>query len=327
MESEIRIEHLSKSFDSHLILDDISLDVKKGDIYGVLGLSGAGKSTLVRCINSLETFESGAIYFHDRLLCSPTKRVSREDKRMIGMIFQSFNLLDQKTCLENVMIGLEIHKVDRKKRKEIAMDALRRVSLEDKCNAYPSELSGGQKQRVSIARCLALKPEVILSDEATSALDSENTKSILSLLSSLNKNEGITIIMISHQLNTIEAICNKVCILDKAKIVENGAIDDVFLSPKADITKQLIFSSKIHTNLDEKKMLRILFDGNADEPILSEIVLNCNVLVNLIYADTRVKDGKIYGQTVIQRPVDEKEYRKVLQFLSLKGIKAEEVEL
>ncbi len=327
METEIKIEHLSKSFDGKKVIDDVSFEIEKGDIYGVLGLSGAGKSTLVRCINSLETFEEGKIYFKDRLLCSPTVKASRDDKRMIGMIFQSFNLLDQKNCLENVMIGLEIHKVEKKKRKEIAMEALKRVGLDDKWDSYPSQLSGGQKQRVSIARCLALKPEVILSDEATSALDSENTKSVLSLLSSLNKNEGITIIMISHQLNTIEAICNKVCILDKAKIVENGNIDDVFLSPKADITKQLLYSNKIHTNLDEKKMLRILFDGNADEPILSEIVLNCNVLVNLVYADTKVKDGKIYGQTVIQKPIDEKDYKKVLQFLNFKSIKYEEVEL
>lgn len=327
MESEIRIEHLTKKFDDHIVLNDISLDIKKGDIYGILGLSGAGKSTLVRCINSLETFEEGNIYFKDKLLCSPTQKVSRENKRMIGMIFQSFNLLDQKNCLENVMIGLEIHKIDRKKRKEIAMDALKRVGLEDKWNAYPSQLSGGQKQRVSIARCLALKPEVILSDEATSALDSENTKSILSLLSSLNKEEGITIIMISHQLNTIEAICNKVCIIDKACIVENGNINDVFLEPKAEITKQLLYSNKIHTNLDDKKMIRILFDGNVDEPIISEIVLNCNVLVNVVFADTRVNEGKMYGQTVIKRPVDEKEYNKVLQFLTIKNIKYEEVEL
>ncbi len=327
MESEIRIEHLCKSFDSHIVLDDISLDIKKGDIYGVLGLSGAGKSTLVRCINSLETFESGNIYFKEKLLCSPSKKAGGEDKRQIGMIFQSFNLLDQKNCLDNVMIGLEIHKVEKKKRKEIALEALRRVGLEDKWNSYPSQLSGGQKQRVSIARCLALKPEVILSDEATSALDAENTKSVLSLLQSLNKSDGITIVMISHQLSAIEAICNKVCILDKAKIVENGNIDDVFLSPKAEITKQLLYSNKIHTNLDEKRMLRILFDGNVDEPILSQIVLNCNVMVNLVYADTKVKDGKVYGQTVIQRPVNEKEYRKVLQFLALKNIKVEEVEL
>ncbi len=323
--SEISIRNISKSFDDKKVLSNISLEIEKGDIYGVLGLSGAGKSTLVRCINGLETFDEGEIYYEDQLLCSPTKRVKREDQRKLAMIFQSFNLLQQKTVLKNVEVALEIAKYPRKERKQKALDALELVGLSDKINAYPSQLSGGQQQRVAIARALVLDPKVILSDEATSALDPETTNSILDLLKELNQKMGLTIIMISHQMNVIERICNKVAIIDNSQIVEKGNMSDVFLSPKTDITKSLIYANHVDTRLEDDKYIRILFDGNVDEPLIANIVQDCQILVSIVYADTKVSEHKVYGQTIIRRPSEEKDVQKIEKYLNLKGISYEEV--
>lgn len=325
--SELKIEHLTKSFSSQVILDDISLTVEKGDIYGVLGLSGAGKSTLVRCINGLETFQNGKIYFEDELLCSSTKRVEITKKKDIAMIFQQFNLLKQKSVLDNVILALDAQKEKMKKdeKRNRALMALKLVSLEDQINKYPSQLSGGQQQRVAIARALVLNPKVILCDEATSALDPETTETILDILKKLNKELGLTIIMISHQMNVIEKICNKVAIIDKAKIVENGLLQDVFLNPKTDIAKQLIYSNKVNTKLSDELLLRILFDGNTDEPLVSNIVMECKILVSILYADTKVVNNLVYGQTIIKMPKDKAQQEKLEKYLTLKNIKYEEV--
>lgn len=360
--AEIEIRNLSKSFDNHKVLDDISLKIEKGDIYGVLGLSGAGKSTLVRCINGLETFDEGEILYRGETLCSPNEKISRANQRKIAMIFQSFNLLQQRTVLKNVQLPLELDSslIEERKqfllqqqkeelsnvsdksakkelekkykekikniKKDLALEALEKVGLLDKANQYPSQLSGGQCQRVAIARALVLKPEVILSDEATSALDPETTLSILDLLKDLNKSLGLTIIMISHQMNAIEYICNKVAIISKAKIIEEGNISDVFLAPKADISKSLIYANHVHTKLSNHRLVRILFDGDVDEPLLSNVVQDCQIIVSIVYADTKVVDNKAYGQTIIKRPKDEKDAQKLFKYLSLKGVKYEEVE-
>ena len=320
---ELSIKNVSKSFGNNVVLNDISLNVNKGDIFGVLGLSGAGKSTLVRCINGLETFDQGEIYFRDELLCNNKIKVSREHRRKIGMIFQQFNLLEQRTVLGNVMLGLEFQGV--KDAKEIALAALKEVGLAEKSNAYPSQLSGGQQQRVAIARVLALKPDIILCDEATSALDPETTIQILDILKRLNKDYGITIVMISHQLEAIEYICNKVAIIDKAKIVEQGDLSEVFLNPKTSIAKNLVYSNQVKTMLDDDKMLRIIFDGNSDEPVIANIVTRCSILVSIVYANTKVIDGKIYGQLVLKLPKNENEIEKLEKYLTLQNIKYEEV--
>ena len=322
----LEIHNLTKSYDGKVVLNDISLDVEKGDIYGILGLSGAGKSTLVRCINSLEDFDSGEILYDGKVLCSPNNPIKREERRKIGMIFQSFNLLQQKTALSNVLLGLKINHVDKKERLSLALDALRRVGLEDKKDSYPSQLSGGQQQRVAIARVLALKPEVILSDEATSALDNENTMSILSLLKSLNQEYGLTILMISHQMNVIEDICNKVAIIDHANIIEKGNMSDVFLNPQSEITRKLVYSNKVYTALDNHNLIRILFDGNVDEPIISNIVSQCGIAVSIVYASSQVVEGKVYGQTLIKSPKNEAEREKLKKYLTLRNVKFEEVE-
>lgn len=324
--AELVISHLSKSFGEKKVLDDVSLEIEKGDIFGVLGISGAGKSTLVRCINGLETFDSGEIWYQGKLLSSPDVRIARSDRMRIAMIFQSFNLLQQSNVLKNVMLALEIKGYPKQEMKQKALDCLSRVGLADYASAYPSQLSGGQQQRVAIARSLALDPEVLLCDEATSALDPETTMEILELLSSLNKEYGITIVMISHQINAIESICNKVAVIDKAKIVEQGETYEVFLAPKSEATKRIIYTNRVHTKLSDQKLVRISFDGNVDEPLISEIVSTCGILVSLVHADTRVQEGKAYGVTIIQKPSDEKDARKLYRFLELKGVKYEEVD-
>jgi len=321
--SILEIKHLVKSFNNHKVLDDISLKVEKKDIYGILGLSGAGKSTLVRSINGLETFDSGEIYFHDELLCSKTKKIERLNQRKIAMIFQGFNLLEQRDVLGNVLFALEISKESNKEEK--ALEALKRVNLSDKLHAYPANLSGGEKQRVAIARALVLAPEILLCDEATSALDPDTTNQILKILKELNKDLGLTIIMISHQINVIEEICNKVAIIDKSKIVENGDLSDVFLAPKTLIARELTYSNHINTMLDEHKMIRFIFNGNQDEPLLANIVQECNILVSIVYADTKVIDNKIYGQLIIKLPANNKEVTILKKYLKLHAINFEEV--
>ncbi len=322
----LEIRNLSKRYGEKKVLDGVSLSIEKGDIYGILGLSGAGKSTLVRCINSLESFDEGEIYYEGKLIVSPSSPLKRGERRNFGMIFQSFNLLQQKSVLDNVLLGLKINKIRKEERMPRAIDALRKVGLEDKLKSYPSELSGGQCQRVAIARVLALNPSVLLSDEATSALDPETTSSLLELLKSLNRDYGLTILMISHQMNVIESICNKVAIIDKSKIVETGEMSEVFLNPRCDITKKLIYSNKLSTSLDEHKMIRILFDGNVDEPLISRIVADCQILVSIVYADTKLVGNKVYGQTIIKAPHEAKDCEKLKRYLSLKQVKFEEVE-
>ncbi len=326
--AKIELKQVSKSYGNKKVLNNVNLVVEEKDIYGVLGLSGAGKSTLVRCINGLETFEEGEIYFNDFLLCSNNKKIERKNIEKIQMIFQHFNLLEQRTVLGNVLLALEISKRGNKKERiEKSLKALETVGLKDKVNAYPSELSGGQKQRVAIARALVLEPEVLLSDESTSALDPETTISILELLKKLNKELGLAIIMISHQMNVIEQICNKVAIIDNATIVENGPLADVFLNPKTDIARNLIFSNHVNTKLSNNKVIRLIFDGNADDSIVADIVQDCAIKVSIVYADTKVINDKIYGQLAIKRPEDDKDNLKLEKYLNLHNIKYEVVDV
>ena len=362
----LRINSICKRYDTNVVLDHVSLDVNKGDIYGVLGLSGAGKSTLVRCINGLEVPDEGEIIFNDEVISSKDVKISRASRMRISMIFQGFNLLEQKTVLDNVQLALEFsshttktnkeeikeiknryknllkeNKSNKEKVKELkeqeayeiakcshkeAFEALEQVNLDSKWNSYPSSLSGGQKQRVAIARALMTHPDILLSDEATSALDPETTQSILELLKDLNKKMGLTIIIISHQMNVVESICNKVAIIDKAKIVENGLLSDIFLNPQSEIARKLIYSNRLNTKLSSHKLLRIVFDGNADEPLVANIVQDCSIIISIVHADSKVIDNKVYGQMVVKLPKHERDIEKLKKYLELKNVKYEEVE-
>ena len=248
-----------------------------------------------------------------------------EKRRSMSMIFQGFNLLSQRTALRNVCFPLEIAGVPRKLAVEKARDLLKLVGLEDRENAYPSQLSGGQKQRVAIARALASDPQVLLCDEATSALDPNTTSAILELLKRINRDIGVTIVVITHEMKVVEQICNKVAVISNAKIVENGLLSEIFLNPKTEITKKLIYSDKVSTKLSSSNFIRVIFDGNVDEPLIANIVQECNILVSIVHADTKVIQDKVYGQMVFKLPYHKKDIEKLKTYLNYKNIKYEEV--
>lgn len=244
--SVIEIRHLSKRFtvDGHTLeaLRDISLTVEKGEIYGIIGMSGAGKSTLVRSVNYLEKPSDGIVLVDGVDLGSLTERELRKKRREIGMIFQNFNLLEQRNVIGNICFPLEITGVKKKAARDRARELLRLVNLEDKETAYPSQLSGGQKQRVAIARALATEPRILLCDEATSALDPQTTKAILDLLKEIHEKLGITILIITHQMSVVTEICQKVAIIDGGRLVEEGDVGEIFASPRTDAARELISS-------------------------------------------------------------------------------------
>ena len=240
----IEIKDLNKSFKSKEgeinALSSIGLTVKRGEIVGIIGFSGAGKSTLVRCINALERPDSGSIEVNGENVCALKGKKLLDLRRNVGMIFQNFNLLQQKTVLKNVLFPLEVAGVKKAEALERAMKLLEEVNLSDKCKAYPSQLSGGQKQRVAIARALALNPQVLLCDEATSALDPETTGQILELIRKFNEKYNLTVVVISHQLAVVKSVCNRVAVIDKGKICETGTVDEVFTNPSSDAAKRLL---------------------------------------------------------------------------------------
>lgn len=320
MDKILEIKNLSKKFNNLQVLSNISLNIYKKDIYGILGLSGAGKSTLIRCINGLEQFDEGEILYEGKKVT-----FDRNYRRNVAMIFQQFNLLDQRTVLKNVELPLELFK--EKNRKEKAIKYLELVGLKDKLNAYPSQLSGGQKQRVAIARALMSEPKILLCDEATSSLDPDTTNQILELLSKLNKELGLTIIMISHQMNVIEKICNKVAIIDNSKIVEDGNTEDIFLFPKTEISKKILYSGHINTELDSSKILKIIFNGEIDTPIVANIIQDCNITLSIIYADSKVVNNRIYGQLIFKLPQLEQDVKKIEKYLTMKKINYKEEDI
>lgn len=315
----LKISNLTKSYGNNVILNNIDLEVERKDIYGILGFSGAGKSTLIRCINGLEKYDSGEILYEGTYA-----KFDSEYRRNVSMIFQSFNLLEQRTVLKNVELPGEL--INDKDRCEKAKKMLEIVGLKQKTDYYPANLSGGEKQRVAIARALMTNPKILLCDEATSALDPETTNQILDLLLKLNRELELTIIMISHQMNVIERICNKVAVLDKSKIVENGNCQDIFLSPKTEVGRKMVYSGHLNTDLSDEKLIKIKFNGEIDTPIVANIITDCNVLVSIIYADSKVVDGRVYGQIIFKTPKDKKETEKVERYLDLKSISYEEVD-
>ncbi|MDR1183298.1 MAG: ATP-binding cassette domain-containing protein [Coriobacteriales bacterium] len=240
----IEFRHLSKTYvtknGSHEALRDISLTIADGDIFGIIGPSGAGKSTLVRCINLLERPTAGQLFIDDVDVTDYRGRQLFDLRSSIGMIFQDFNLFAQRNVLENVLFPLEIRHDNRKEAHERAHDLLKTVGIADKSASYPSQLSGGQQQRVAIARALANHPRIMLCDEATSALDSLTTDSILSLLEDINRRLKVTVVIITHTMSVVEAICNKVAVIDDSRIVEQGEVQEIFNNPQASITKRLL---------------------------------------------------------------------------------------
>lgn len=322
----ISIRNLTKTFLTKsgdvTALKDIDLDIKRGEVFGIIGLSGAGKSTLVRCMNLLEKPTQGKVFLDGVDLCTLPNKQLLKARRSMGMIFQSFNLLMQSTALKNICFPLEISGVDKKEAEKRARELLDIVGLSDKEKAYPAQLSGGQKQRIAIARALATNPKVLLCDEATSALDPTTTRSILSLLKEINQKLGITIVVITHEMSVIEEICQRVAIIDSSKIVEMGRVDDIFVRPQSAMAKKLIFpDGKSDAQFKGKKCLRIVFDGNSSfEPVIGNMILECQSAVNILFADTKNIDGKAFGQIVVQLPENERAIKRMYSYLSMQNV-------
>ena len=332
MEPIIEIKNLSKTFGSGnsqvVALQDVNLQVRQGDIFGIIGLSGAGKSTLVRCINLLERPDEGQVLFHGQNLMTLKEKDLRLQRRKISMIFQSFNLLEQRTNLDNICFPLELSGVSRKDARKRAMELLETVGLPDKAGAYPSQLSGGQKQRIAIARALASDPEVLLCDEATSALDPQTTDSILKLIQKINKERGITVIIITHQMSVIEQICHRVAILENGEVAEVGKVEDVFSNPRSKAGRRLVSPSVALPLTDEMPIARIAFNGNtSSDPIIASVAMDLGIKVSIMGADTRNVDGRAFGTMLISLPEELSERRRVLDYLNkFEGVTAEEVQ-
>ena len=332
MEPIIEIKNLSKTFGSGdnqvAALQDVNLQIQPGEIFGIIGLSGAGKSTLVRCINLLERPNEGKVLFHGDDLMGLKEKDLRMQRRKISMIFQSFNLLEQRTNLDNICFPLELSGVPKKEARKRAMELLETVGLPDKANAYPVQLSGGQKQRIAIARALASDPEVLLCDEATSALDPQTTDSILKLLQKINQERGITVIIITHQMSVIEQICHRVAILDHGEVAEIGRVEDVFSNPKSKAGRRLVSPSIPLPVTSDMPIARIAFNGNtSSDPIIASVALDLGVKVSIMGADTRNVDGRAFGTMLISLPEELSQRRKVLDYLNnFEGVVAEEVQ-
>lgn len=334
MEPIIEIKNLTKTFGSGEnqveALRDVNISVESGEIFGIIGLSGAGKSTLVRCINLLERPNEGQVLFHGQNMMTMTDKQLRLQRRKITMIFQSFNLLEQRTALDNICFPLELVGTPRKEAVKRAKELLEIVGLPDKANAYPVQLSGGQKQRIAIARALATDPEVLLCDEATSALDPKTTDSILKLLQEINRERGITVIIITHQMSVIEQICHRVAILDHGDVAEIGKVVDVFHNPQSEAGRRLVSPEAANLPLStwEGPVARIAFNGNASaDPIIATLAMDLGVKVSILGADTRNIDGKAFGTMLISLPEDLATKRKVMDYLNaLEGVHTEEVQ-
>ncbi len=326
----IKLENVTKTFkvkgNKVTAVNDVSLTIEKGEIFGIIGFSGAGKSTLVRCMNLLEVPTSGSVFFDGHDLIKAKSKELRGYRRKIGMIFQQFNLLEQRNVLANVCYPLELEGVSKKEARAKAGELLKLVDLEDKEKSYPSQLSGGQKQRVAIARALATNPEVLLCDEATSALDPITTKGVLSLIKRINKELGVTIVVITHEMKVVEQICDRVAIMNQGVVEEVGSVREIFLNPQTETSRKLVLTGEDKNDLTNgKNSIRIVFDGlSSYEPVLANLILETKVKLNILGANTEDIGGTAYGQMLIERP-DEKSVEIIKKYLDGIGVKFEEI--
>lgn len=317
----IELRNLNKTFHTQdgalTALDDINLTVQDGEIFGIIGLSGAGKSTLVRCMNLLERPTHGEVLVDGQDLMNLSPAGLREVRRNIGMIFQSYNLLEQRTVLRNVLYPLELTHEDRRTARTRAMQLLELVGLADRASAYPAQLSGGQKQRVAIARALATNPHYLLCDEATSALDPATTDSILALLQTINRTLGVTVVVITHEMAVVDRICHRVAVIDNSRIVEMGAVDAIFANPRSAIARELILPHvKVAATVRGGAHVRLAFNGESTyKPLVSALILETGVPVSILFADTRDIGGKTYGQILLELPGEDRLAQRVTAWL------------
>ncbi|MSS64880.1 methionine ABC transporter ATP-binding protein [Velocimicrobium porci] len=336
--SEIVIEKLSKTYRSKdgtvEALKNVNLSIESGDIYGIIGMSGAGKSTLVRCMNFLERPTEGRVLIKGKSLGDFSKKGLRKQREEIGMIFQHFNLLMQKSVLENVCFPLYIQGKRKKEARKKAYELLKLVGLSDKEQAYPSQLSGGQKQRVAIARALASNPKILLCDEATSALDPQTTSSILELLKEINSQMGITIVIITHQMSVVREICSHVAIMKDGEVVEQGLVTEIFSHPKSAVAKELIRKDSaqepmgrqtVQNIIQSGEQIRIVFSENsAFEPVIANLILTFHEPVNILKADTKNVGGVAKGEMILEFSKDSKNTEAMKRYLRERGLEIEE---
>ena len=329
----IHIENMKKIYNPGenevRALDGIDLDIEKGDLVAIVGHSGSGKSTLMNMLGCLDTPTSGKYVLDGQDVASMTdNQLADVRNKEIGFIFQGFNLISNLDAVGNVELPLVYRGVSKNERKQLAMEALKSVGLEERMKAYPAQLSGGQKQRVAIARAMSTNPKVLLCDEATSALDPNTTKSILELLKKINRELGITVIVITHEMAVIESICDRVAIIDHSHIAESGKVSEIFSGPKSEIGRQLILGETAgqKTSFARARQIRVIFNGQeSSEPIISNMVLACKVPVNILLADTHDIGGKAMGQMLLQLPEDEVDAGRICNYLKTVGVTYEEV--
>ena len=323
----IELKDLSKVYKTSereiVALDGINLTIQDGEIFGIIGLSGAGKSTLVRCINLLERPTGGEVIIDGKSLTELPRRELLKLRQQIGMIFQGFNLLEQRNVIKNICFPLELAGVKKEDAQARALELLKLVGLEDRASSYPSQLSGGQKQRVAIARALATKPKYLLCDEATSALDPNTTRQILDLLKEINEKLGVTIVVITHEMRVIDRICDSVAVIDSSHIAEVGKVSAVFSNPQSQIARDLIVpkDSTVISTAGGRR-IRLIFDckDKTNDPLISRMVLECGAPVNILLADTRIFEGVRHGHMVIELPNDKREADIIITWLSSSSV-------
>ena len=335
----IEVSHVSKPFKTKdavvEALKDINLEIEEGDIYGIIGMSGAGKSTLVRCLNFLEVPTEGQVTVEGKNLRDLTEGQLLDERKHMAMIFQHFNLLMQKNVLDNVCFPLLIQGKKKGEARARARELLDIVGLADREKSYPAQLSGGQKQRVAIARALASNPRILLCDEATSALDPQTSGAILALLEQINRDYGITIVLITHQMSVVRQICTKVAIMSLGEIKEKGNVNDIFSHPRTKEARELLLKDPDSgyddaltwtEELKAERKIRIVFSTNSSfEPVIANMVLMTGKPVNILRADTKNVGGIARGEMILGLPDDPESQRLILSYLEDRGLDVEEV--
>ena len=344
----IKLDHITQTYKTpegreFKALDDVSIEIRPGEIFGIIGRSGAGKSTLVRCINLLNRPSEGTVTVDGKNLTELSEDELRESRCSIGMIFQHFNLLSSRTVYDNVALPLELVGTPKNVIREKVEPLLKLVGLTEHAHKYPSQLSGGQKQRVGIARALTNDPKVLLSDEATSALDPETTVATLALLKRINKELGLTIVMITHEMQVVKQICERVVVMNYGKIVEQGKVVDIFMSPQHETTKALIGNvmardmpasildrfrkaRENHPNSDAVYLLRLAFSGNeVTRPVISECSRRFNLDFNILRGTVDDVQGQTLGSLTVLIEAESSVFIEAVNFLRENGVVVEEI--
>ena len=316
----IRIEHIEKHYGKLHVIKDVSLEINQGEVFGIVGRSGVGKSTLLRCINALESLSQGEIYIDELSISSLSEQGVRALRKKVSMIFQNFNLLSQKTALSNVALPMEVWGGNKAQIQIRAKELLDLVGLSEKYHSKPRSLSGGEKQRVAIARALALNPEILLCDEATSALDPITTKEILTLLKKINQDLGITIVMVTHQMEVIKEICERVAVMEEGRVTAFGKVEELFLNPEKSL-KKLIGEDDVDV-LQSGINIRIFFTREfSNQEIITNMAKDLNVDFSIVWGKLESFRGNVLGSLVIN--VKELDKDPILCYLRKKGLQME----